>query len=224
MKNESKSTEQVFQLLLKEFLRTAYLLSFEKGSFSVADFTSSLKRTQDEGLALLSVLKSLHMIKSVSDPPEHYSITTGGRNNLKIVLTGGVFDIVHLGHLKTLKEAKSRGDILFVVVASDEIVEANKGRLPLNSQTSRVKLLSHIDIVDIVQEGTSETNKFLDVVLNVKPDVIVLGYDQSLTEARLSKLLSDHGLQNVEIFKLEARIPNEKSSLKFKNLDEHSFE
>ncbi|MHA2244094.1 MAG: adenylyltransferase/cytidyltransferase family protein [Candidatus Hodarchaeales archaeon] len=224
MRNESKSTEQVFQVLLKEFLRTAYLLTFEKGSFSVSDFTSRLRRTQDEGLALLSVLKSLHMIKLVSDPPEHYSITTGGRNNLKIVLTGGVFDIVHLGHLKTLKEAKSRGDILFVVVASDEIVEVNKGRPPLNSQTNRMELLSHLDVVDVVQAGTSDPNKFLEVVLSVKPDAIVLGYDQSLTETELSKLLSDHGLQNVEILKLKTKIPNEKSSLKLKNLDEHSFE
>lgn len=223
MKSESKSIE-VFQALLKEFLKTACLLTFKKGSFSVADFASSLKRTHDEGVALLSVLKGLHMIKLVSDSLEHYSITTGGRNNLRIVLTGGVFDIVHLGHLKTLKEAKSRGDVLYVVVASDETVEANKGRPPLNSQENRVELLSHIDIVDIVQKGTSDPKKFLDIVIQVKPDVIVLGYDQSLTETELSKLLSDKGLQDIEIVKLDARIPNEKSSLKFKNLDEHSFE
>ncbi|UCG90546.1 MAG: adenylyltransferase/cytidyltransferase family protein [Candidatus Heimdallarchaeota archaeon] len=223
MKSESKSNE-FFQTLLKEFLRTAYLLTHEKGSFSVSDFASRLKRTQEEGLALLSVLKGLHMIELVTDPAEHYSITEGGKNNLKIVLTGGVFDIVHLGHLKTLEEAKSHGDVLFVVVASDETVESNKGRPPLNSQTSRVELLSHVDFVDIVQKGTSDPKKFLDIVITVEPDVIVLGYDQSLSEAKLSKLLSDNNLQNIEIVKLKARIPNEKSSLKFKNLDRHSFE
>lgn len=224
MNSELKPTDQFFHTLLKEFLKTAYLLTSQKGSFSVSDFTNSLKRTQDEGLALLSVLKNLHMIRSVTDPPDHFSITEGGKNNLKIVLTGGVFDIVHLGHLKTLKEAKSHGDILFVIIASDETVEANKGRHPLNNQSSRVELLSHIDIVDIVKKGASDRQKFLDIVIKVKPDVIVLGYDQSLSEDKLFKLLSDQGLQNTEIIKLEARIPNEKSSLKFKNLDEHSFE
>ncbi len=223
MKSESKSNE-VFQALLKEFLKTAYLLTREKESFSVIDFSSSLRRTEDEGKALLSVLKSLHMVESVSDPPEDYKITIGGINNLKIVLTGGVFDIVHLGHLKTLKEARSLGDVLFVVVASDETVKANKGRPPLNSQSSRVELLKHIDIVDIVEKGTSNPQKFLDIVIKIKPDVIALGYDQSLSEARLSKLLSDNNLQNIEVVKLKARIPKEKSSLKFKNLDEHSFE
>ncbi|MFX1248090.1 MAG: adenylyltransferase/cytidyltransferase family protein [Promethearchaeota archaeon] len=224
MKSESKSSEQVYQMLLKEFLKTAYLLTFKKGHFNVSDFGTSLKRSQDEALALLSVLKSLQMIKRVSKPPDHYIISSGGRNNLKIVLTGGVFDIFHLGHLKTLKEAKSIGDILFVVVASDETVEVNKGRPPLNSQSNRIELLSHIDIVDIVQKGVSDPTRFLDIVINVKPDVIALGYDQSLTENKLLTLLGDHGLQNIEVIKLKARIPNEKSSLKFKKLDEHSFE
>ena len=224
MNRELKSTDQVFHKLLKEFLKVAYLLTFQKGSFSVSEFTKDLKRTQDEGVALLSVLKSLHMIKSVADPPNHYSITEGGKNNLRIVLTGGVFDIVHLGHLKTLKEAKKHGDILFIIVASDETVEANKGRKPLNNQKNRVVLLSHIDFVDIVIKGASDPNKFLDIAIKVRPDVIILGYDQTLSEEKLTSLLSDHVLQNIEIIKLKARIPNEKSSLKFKNLDEHSFE
>ncbi|MHA2202072.1 MAG: adenylyltransferase/cytidyltransferase family protein [Candidatus Hodarchaeales archaeon] len=224
MNSELKPTDQAFHTLLKEFLKSAYFLTFQKGSFSLSDFSNSLKRSQEEGLVLLSVLKSLHMIKSVTDPQDHYSITEGGKNNLKIVLTGGVFDIVHLGHLKTLKEAKKYGDVLFVIVASDETVEANKGRLPLNNQASRVELLSHVDIVDIVKKGASDAKKFLDIVIKVKPDVIILGYDQSLSEDKLFQSLVDHGLQNIEIIKLEARIPNEKSSLKFKKLDEHSFE
>ncbi len=223
MKSESKSTE-VFQALLKEFLKAAYLLTFRNGSFDVFDFANHLKRTQDEGLALLTVLKGLHMVKSIPNPPKHYTITSGGINNLTIVLTGGAFDIVHLGHLKTLKEAKNRGDILFVVVASDKTIKRNKGRPPLNSQANRIELLSQFDVVDIALKGKSDPKKVLDVVSQVKPDIIAIGYDQSLTEAKLFQLLSDQGLQDIEIVKLRARIPNEKSSLKFKNLDEHSFE
>lgn len=223
MKSESKSTE-VFQVLLKEFLKAAYLLTFRNGSFNVFDFANYLKRTQEEALALLSVLKGLHMVRSVPNPPEHYTITAGGRNNLRIVLTGGAFDIVHLGHLKTLREAKSGGDILVVVVASDETIRKNKGRPPLNSQANRIELLSQFNFVDVVLKGKSDPKKVLDVVSEVEPDIIAIGYDQSLTEAKLFQLLSEKGLQNIEIVKLRARIPNEKSSLKFKNLDEHSFE
>ncbi|UCE13593.1 MAG: adenylyltransferase/cytidyltransferase family protein [Candidatus Heimdallarchaeota archaeon] len=223
MKDESESVE-IFQVLLKEFLKTTYLLTLTKGSFSVDDFSNHLKRTRDEGVALLSVLKSLQMVKTVINPPDHYVITTGGKNNLKLVLTGGVFDIIHLGHIETLKEAKNHGDILVVVVASDETVKRSKGRPPQNSQKNRVELLSHLTVVDIAKKGTSDPAKFLDIVKNIQPDTIAIGYDQSLTETKLSKLLGEHGLQNIEIVKLNARVPNEKSSLKIKNLDEHSFE
>lgn len=223
MKDESESME-IFQVLLKEFLKTAYLLTLKQGSFSIDDFSNHLKRTQDEGVALLSVLKSLHMVKTVINPAGHYIITTGGRNNFRIVLTGGVFDIIHLGHIETLKEAKSHGDILVVVVASDETVRRSKGRPPQNSQTNRVELLLHLDVVDVAQKGTSDPDKFLDIVKSIQPDTIALGYDQSLTETKLSKLLGDHGLQNIEIIKLKSRVPNEKSSMKIKNLDQYSFE
>jgi cytidyltransferase-like protein len=222
-KDGSSSTDS-YQNLLKEFLKVAYFLTLKKKIFSADDFSKSLNRTIDEGMALLAVLKSMQLIKSVLEPPNHYQITTGGKNNLKLVMTGGVFDIAHLGHLKTLKEAKSLGDILIVIVAADETVKSNKGRPPINSQENRMELLSHFDIVDITEKGSSNPKNFLDIVRIYQPDIIALGYDQSLTEAKLSKLLQDNELFNIEVIRLKANIPNEKTSLKIKNIDEHSFE
>ncbi|MHA2227322.1 MAG: adenylyltransferase/cytidyltransferase family protein [Candidatus Hodarchaeales archaeon] len=223
MRSQSNSVPN-FQVLLKEFLKPAYLLTLKFGSFSVSEFAQSLKRTNDEGKALLSVLKSLHMVKSVAEPPEHFMITTGGKNNCNVVLTGGVFDIIHLGHLKTLKKAKERGDLLFVVVASDSTVKKNKGRFPLNSQKNRIELLTQINVVDFALPGSADPSQFLNIVEKIKPNIIVLGYDQSLNENKLHERLEKRGLHNIEIVKLQTSIPNEKSSLKFQNLDEHSFD
>ncbi|MFX0051939.1 MAG: adenylyltransferase/cytidyltransferase family protein [Candidatus Hodarchaeota archaeon] len=224
MNKDGSSSINSYQNLLKEFLKVAYFLTLKKKIFSADDFSKSLNRTVDEGLALLAVLKSMQLVKSVLEPPDHYQITTGGRNNLKIVMTGGVFDIVHLGHLKTLKEAKSQGDILVVIVAADQTVKSNKGRPPINSQENRMELISHLDIVDIVEKGSPDPKNFMDIVGLYQPDIITLGYDQSLTEAKLSQLLQDNELFNIEVIRLQANIPNEKTSLKIKNIDEHSFE
>ncbi|MBI5122741.1 adenylyltransferase/cytidyltransferase family protein [Candidatus Roizmanbacteria bacterium] len=71
--------------------------------------------------------------------------------NLKIVLVGGCFDILHIGHLTFLEEAKKQGDSLFVLVESDEHIKQLKGaQRPLNTQSDRAKLLSHLDIIDYV--------------------------------------------------------------------------
>ncbi|MFX0174164.1 MAG: adenylyltransferase/cytidyltransferase family protein [Candidatus Hodarchaeota archaeon] len=224
MNKDGSSSTDSYQNLLKEFLKAAYFLTLKEKTFSADEFSKSLNRTVDEGKALLAVLKSMQFIKSVLEPPNHYQITTGGRNNLKIVMTGGVFDIIHLGHLKALKEAKNRGDILVVIIAADETVKSNKGRPPINSQENRKELLSHFDIVDIAEKGSPDPKKFLDIVGIYQPDIIALGYDQSLTEVKLSKLLQDNELNNIEVIRLQANIPNEKTSLKIKNIDEHSFE
>jgi FAD synthetase len=223
MKQESNSSE-TFHLLLKHFLKVAYLLSHKKGSFSVIDFSNILNRTSDEGKSLLSVLKGLNMVNTVSQPSDHYKITSGGKNNLKIVLTGGVFDIVHLGHINTLKEAKNLGDILIVVIASDKTVEISKGRPPLNTQDNRVELLSYLKIVDLVVKGDPDPQKFLESVIQYSPDIIAIGNDQSLTEAELINQLSDKELDDIEVIRLNTKIPNEKSSIKLKGLDKHSFD
>ena len=223
MSNESDSTK-VFQVLLKQFLKVAYLLTLKNGSFDVEDFSQNIIRTTKESIGLLSVLKSLQMVELISNPPGHYKITTGGKNNLKLVLLGGVFDIIHLGHINTLKDAKKLGDILLVVIASDENVIASKGRAPLNSQANRAELLSNLDTVDIVHNGDPDPSKFLDVVIQFQVDVIALGYDQFEMEDKLYELLNKRELKNIEIIKLKTSIPNEKSSLKLKNLDAKSFD
>jgi cytidyltransferase-like protein len=222
MKNGT-TTGDYFQSLLKEFLKVAYLLTIKNKSFSVEEFSTNLNRTLEEGKALLSVLMSMNLIHATS-PQATYAITQGGKNNLRVVLTGGVFDIIHLGHITTLKSAKEGGDVLVCVVASDEIVESSKGRPPLNSQSNRMKLLEELEIVDIVTPGHPDTSKFLETVVKYEPDVIVLGYDQSSTEKMLLDHLEQSNLPDIEIKRLETRVPNEKSSIKLKNLDKHSFE
>ncbi len=212
------NSEEDYKTLLKTFLKSAYYLTLVKGSFSEKNFSESIKRSEEEGKALLSVLKGMNLVKSVPKSLTHYKISTGGRNNLKIVMTGGAFDILHLGHIRTLKEARKKGDFLIVVVASDNTVEKNKGRPPINSQKKRVELLSHIDLVDLVRKGSSDPAKFLDIVTQYKPDTIVLGYDQALTEEKLSRMLFKHGIQNTEVIRLDTQIPNEKSSLKLRSL------
>ncbi len=223
MSNETKEG-RLFQSLLKEFLKVAYLLTVEKDSFTVEDFSTKLDRTVEEGKALLSVLTSMNLTKRLTKPLHHFMITQGGKNNLRIILTGGVFDIIHLGHVKTLKAAKEGGDILIVVVASDKMVESTKGRPPLNSQMNRMKLLEELTVVDITAKGNPDPSKFLETVVEYEPNVIALGYDQSSTETMLADQLEKSDIKNIVIKKLNVQVPNEKSSLKFKNLDQHSFE
>lgn len=92
----------------------------------------------------------------------------------RVVLTGGVFDIIHVGHLYTLEQAKKYGNRLVVVVASDEHI-IKKGRRPIHTQKYRAKILSALKPVDEVVLGGKDPEK---IIARVKPDVIVYGYDQ----------------------------------------------
>ncbi|MHA2073144.1 MAG: hypothetical protein ACW97X_00830, partial [Candidatus Hodarchaeales archaeon] len=93
MKNDSSSPE-IFQILLKKFLRAAYLLTLKNGSFDSEAFSDKIMRTHEESEALISVLISMNMVERIHGSKNSYKVTVGGRNNLKLVLLGGVFDIV----------------------------------------------------------------------------------------------------------------------------------
>lgn len=102
------------------------------------------------------------------------------------VLVGGVFNIVHAGHLFFLKEAKKRGDKLVVVVASDRTAVLTK-TYPLFSAEKRKKALEKTGVADRVVIG--DDTDFMKVVEKEDPDVIVLGKDQKMSKKRLEKEL-----------------------------------
>jgi len=98
---------------------------------------------------------------------------------MKKVLCWGTFDVLHKGHIDFLKDAKSMGDELIVIVISNESVYENKKRYPKNKQNSRAKALRKLGIVDkiISVQDNFETN--LKLIASIKPGVIVFGHDQS---------------------------------------------
>ena len=98
----------------------------------------------------------------------------------KIVLAGGVFDIIHPGHINTLNAAKRLGDVLVVVVATDKTAIKMKKRRPLHSAQLRQELVSSLSMVDLCIIGDEE-DIFRTVDL-VKPQIIALGYDQTHQE------------------------------------------
>jgi D-beta-D-heptose 7-phosphate kinase/D-beta-D-heptose 1-phosphate adenosyltransferase len=109
----------------------------------------------------------------------------------KIAFTCGCFDLLHIGHIRTLKEAKSYGDVLIVGVNSDDSVRHIKGELrPIIPEGERAELvasLTYVDFVTIFSESTPET-----LIALVKPDVHVkAGY--ALTQLPEADLVTSYG-------------------------------
>jgi FAD synthetase len=136
--------------------------------------------------------------------------TDKGRELIKVGLTGGTFDIIHIGHLKTLYEAKKHVDILAVVVARDKTVKKLKNREPLNNEEIRLQIVSMLRPVDVAILG-SETD-FMEPVYRIKPDIIFLGYDQDLPPSIKDRL------KEIEIKRLEVYYRGYKTSKMVKKL------
>jgi rfaE bifunctional protein nucleotidyltransferase chain/domain len=90
--------------------------------------------------------------KVVSDRKNLAAILNGLRASGKtIVMTNGVFDLMHVGHTRYLEDAKSRGDYLVVAVNNDKSAQGLKGKgRPLQSATERMEMLSALSFVDYV--------------------------------------------------------------------------
>lgn len=92
-----------------------------------------------------------------------------------IVLAGGCFDLLHIGHMHFLEEAKKAGDILFVFLEHDVMIKKLKGaNRPINTQEDRAKILAALSIVDYVVLLPDQTNNtfYDDLVIQLKPAII----------------------------------------------------
>ena len=114
----------------------------------------------------------------------------------KIVFTNGCFDILHVGHVRYLKEAKALGDILILGLNSDCSVKSLKGsNRPINNESDRAEVLSAlkaIDYVVIFDEKTAE-----NIVGEVKPDIYAKGGDYSIDTLPEAKIVAEHSGKTV---------------------------
>ena len=133
-----------------------------------------------------------------------------GRDALKVVLVGGVFDLIHPGHIHTLKAAKAQGDVLVVVVArTSTALNIKKDRRIYHNEALRKELVSSLNLVDLAVIGKEGT--LYDTVEYVKPNIIALGYDQSHSEKDIAKNCQNRNL-NIRVTRLNTPLPETKSS------------
>jgi len=149
------------------------------------------------------------LIKNQLVNEDRNTLTEIGRNSLHVVLAGGVFDIIHPGHIYTLNAAKTLGDVLVVVVATDNTSEKMKKRRPLHTQEQRQELVNSLSMVDLCLVG--QEDDIFKTVNRVRPQIIALGYDQIHQE----KFITD-GCKRIDleakVARLQSPIPESSSS------------
>ena len=129
----------------------------------IIEYESSLKKSSS-----FEHIKTFDDIGSIVDELKN--------KNKKIVFTNGCFDILHIGHIKYLEEAKSFGDVLIVGLNSDKSINKIKGKnRPINIQTDRAYILASIEVVNYVVIFEDETP--YDLIKLIQPDVLVKGSD-----------------------------------------------
>ncbi len=112
--------------------------------------------------------------------------------NKTIVTTNGCFDILHVGHVRYLKKAKSFGDILIVALNSDKSVKSIKGdNRPINNEQDRAEILNELRSVDYVV--IFEEDSPINLLLQIKPDVHTKGADYTIDTLPEAKDIMEAG-------------------------------
>lgn len=159
-----------YQLTVSEMLKfanTAALIKITKFGTSVV----TLREVQEELYYKIDKIQTIDTIGQVLD----------GQRQKKIVFTNGCFDILHIGHVKYLKQAKAKGDILVVGVNSDASVKRLKGESrPINNQQDRIDILAEMEFVDYVVIFEDDTP--YELIKKVKPDILVKGGDYQIED------------------------------------------
>jgi len=106
-------------------------------------------------------------------------LETSRKEGQKVVFTNGCFDLLHPGHLHYLEKARKMGDILVVGINSDESIRRIKGsKRPLTPESDRLQMLAALECVSFVTVFNEPDP--LNLILKIKPDVLVKGGDWSV--------------------------------------------
>lgn len=143
----------------------------------------------------------------------------------KIVLASGNFDLLHLGHVRYLEEAKRAGGEdaeLIVIVARDGTVEKMKGTKPVMSEDQRRSLVEALKVVDEAILGYEELD-IGKVLEKIRPDLIAVGHDQGSMENAVRRAISEKGLktQIVKVGRFGKKELNSSSKIKRKVVELH---
>jgi FAD synthetase len=174
---------------MKNIIAAIWIQNFAGGSCSRDSLEEGLKECgfKDVGSALAQ-LEDEELIASIEGS---ISLSEAGRKRIKVVVCGGVFDILHPGHAFILGEAKSRGDVLVAIVARDSTVEKRK-RIPIVPEDQRVEMVGQLKPVDVAVLGYEGDP--LKIIEEIRPDVIALGPDQHHDEQRIKKEMEKRGV------------------------------
>ena len=188
---------------------------------STLDGSNAFKRTKERIPISDEMLKKrIDALTSLGMINKDMRLTDIGRDALKVVFAGGVFDIIHPGHIHTLRSAKALGDILVVSIARNITAVKTKGNPPIHDEKLRQELVSSLKFVDLALLGNEE-DIFKTVEL-VKPNIIALGYDQVHQEKHIVEECKKRGL-NLQVVRLQSPIPDLKSSSIKKDLGESLY-
>jgi cytidyltransferase-like protein len=182
---------------VRSVIKAAYLLQLRHAPFTEVELEAASNASE-----LQNVLKLQYLEEQQVNQEKRYSLSEKGRAQIKVVLAGGVYDVLHLGHLAALTEAKSLGDVLVAVVATDITVEMLKGRKPVFPQEDRRALVEGLKPVDKAILGYEDVGfGFEQVLIEVMPDIVAFGYDQENLERSVSEIISSRKL-NIRTVKL----------------------
>jgi FAD synthetase len=190
----------------KAILGSFYLSSLDPSVASLDRLRSRLPLPREIYNEKIQKLVDLGFVEK-NDKPK---LTFLGRDAIKVVLVGGVFDLIHPGHIHTLKAAKAQGDVLIVVIARiSTAAMIKKDRRIYHDEKLRAELVSSLRLVDLAILGREGT--LYETVEHIKPDVIALGYDQAHSEKDIADNCRKRNL-TVRVVRLNTPVPGTKSS------------
>jgi FAD synthetase len=144
----------------------------------------------------------------------------------RVVLASGTFDLLHLGHVRFLEEAKKAGGKnaeLVVIVARDNTVKAMKGKKPVMPEDQRRTLVESLKVVDEAVLGLDDFS-IGKVIEQIKPDVIAVGHDQDGIERQVQNAMKKEkfSVEVVKIGRFGTKELNSSSKIVRKIIESHS--